>query len=81
MDVSQADITTLYLDCNDMVGQTYSLRVFQNRVLQRIFGSTGQKETGRCRKLHNEDLHNLYTSSNNVRMITSRGLTCSMHER
>jgi hypothetical protein len=38
------------------------LRVFENRVLRRIFGPKRDKETGGWRKLHNEELHNLYSS-------------------
>jgi hypothetical protein len=35
------------------------LRVFENRVLQRIFGPEGEEAVGGRRKLHNEELHNL----------------------
>jgi hypothetical protein len=45
-------------------------RVFENRVLKRIFGPKRDEVTGDWRKLHNEELHNLYSSPN--RMITSR---------
>jgi hypothetical protein len=38
--------------------------VFENRVLRRIFGSKRDEVTGDWRKLHNEELHNLYFSSN-----------------
>jgi hypothetical protein len=34
------------------------LRVFENRVLRRIFGPKGDEVTGECRKLHNGELHN-----------------------
>jgi hypothetical protein len=37
-----------------------SLRVFENRVLRRIFGPKRDEVTGERRKLHNEELHNLY---------------------
>jgi hypothetical protein len=46
------------------------LRVFENRVLRRIFGPTGDEVTGEWRKLHNEE-HNLYSSSNIVRVLKS----------
>jgi hypothetical protein len=36
------------------------LRVFKNRVLRRIFGSEGNEVTGEWRKLHNEELNDLY---------------------
>jgi hypothetical protein len=39
--------------------EEHRLRVFENRVLRRIFGSKRNKVTGGWRKLHNEELHNL----------------------
>jgi hypothetical protein len=48
------------------------LRVFENRVLRRIFGPKSDDVTGDWRKLHNEELNNLYSSSNVVRVIKSR---------
>jgi len=36
------------------------LKVFQNRVLRRIFGTKRDKVIGECRKLHNEELNDLY---------------------
>jgi hypothetical protein len=46
--------------------------VFENRVLRRIFGPRRDEVTGDWRKLHNEELHNLYFSSNITRMIKSK---------
>jgi hypothetical protein len=46
--------------------------VFENRVLRRIFGLKRDKMTGGWRKLHNEELHNLYSSPSIIRMIKSR---------
>jgi hypothetical protein len=46
--------------------------VFENRVLRRIFGPKRDEVTGYWRKLHNEELHYLYSSPNNIRMIKSR---------
>jgi hypothetical protein len=46
--------------------------VFENRVLMRIFGAKRDEVTGGWRKLHNEELHNLYTSPSIIRMIKSR---------
>jgi hypothetical protein len=43
--------------------------VFENRVLRRIFGPRREEVTGDWRRLHNEELHNLYSSSNIIRMI------------
>ena len=49
------------------------LRVFENRILRRIFGSK-RDENGEWKKLHNEELHGLYRSPNIVRVIKSRRL-------
>jgi hypothetical protein len=46
--------------------------VFENRVLRRIFGPKRNEVTGDWRKLHNEELHNFYSSPNIIRMIKSR---------
>jgi hypothetical protein len=46
--------------------------VYENRVLPRIFGPKIDEVTGDWRKLHNEELHNLYSSPNVIRMINSR---------
>jgi hypothetical protein len=46
----------------------YSLRVFENRVPRRIFGPKRDELIGGWRKLHNEELHNLYTSSSIIRL-------------
>jgi TPP-dependent pyruvate/acetoin dehydrogenase alpha subunit len=48
------------------------MRVFKNRVLRRIFGPKRDEVTGDWRKLHNEELHNMYSSPNIIRMIKSR---------
>jgi hypothetical protein len=44
-------------------------RVFENRVLRRIFGPKEDEVTGVWRKLRNEELHNLYSSPSIIRMI------------
>jgi len=46
--------------------------VFENRVLRRIFGPKRYEITGAWRKLHNEELNDLYCSSNIVQVIKSR---------
>jgi hypothetical protein len=51
--------------------EEHRLRVFENRVLRRIFGPKRQ-EDGSWRKLHNDELHSLYSSLNIVRVIKSR---------
>jgi len=49
-----------------------NLRVFENIVLRRIFGSRRDEVTGEWRRLHNEELNDLHSSPNNVRVINSR---------
>jgi hypothetical protein len=44
------------------VREEHKLRVFENRMLRRIFGPKRDRVTGEWRKLHNEELHNLYSS-------------------
>jgi hypothetical protein len=46
--------------------------VFENRVLSKIFGPTRGEVTGDWRRLHNEELYNLYSSPNTIRVIKSR---------
>jgi hypothetical protein len=46
--------------------------VFENRVLRRIFGPKRDEVTGECRRLHNEELNDLYSSPNIIRVIKSR---------
>jgi len=48
------------------------LRVFENRVLRRIFGPKRDKVTGEGRRLHIEQLNDLYCSPNSIRVIKSR---------
>jgi hypothetical protein len=48
------------------------LRVFETRVLRRIFGSMRDEVTGEWRRLRNEELNDLYSSSNIIRAIKSR---------
>jgi hypothetical protein len=59
------------------------LRVFENRVLARIFGPKRDEMTGSWRKLHNEELHGLYSSPGIVRVIKGKedemGGACGAH--
>jgi hypothetical protein len=48
------------------------LRVLENRVLRRIFGPKRDETTGEWRRLHNEELNDLYSSPNIIRVIKSR---------
>jgi hypothetical protein len=54
------------------------LRVFENRVLRRIFEPKGEEVAGGWRILHNEELHNLYASPNIIRVMKSRGHVARM---
>jgi len=55
------------------------LRVFENMVLRRIFGQRRDEVTGECRRLHNEELNDLYSSPNIVRVIKSRIMRWARH--
>jgi hypothetical protein len=55
------------------------LRVFENRVLRGIFEPKRDEVTGEWRKLHNEELHDLYSSPTIVRVIKSRRMRCAGH--
>jgi hypothetical protein len=52
--------------------EEHRLRVFENRVQRGIFGPKRDEAMGRWRKLHNEELHNLYSSPSILTMIKSR---------
>jgi hypothetical protein len=52
--------------------EEYRLRVFENRVLRRIFGPKRDGVTGGWRKLHNEELHGLYSSPSIVKVIKAK---------
>jgi hypothetical protein len=54
------------------VREEHRLKIFENRVLKRIFGPKRDEVTGGWRKLRYEELHNLYSSPNIIRMIKSR---------
>jgi hypothetical protein len=54
-------------------------RVFENRVMRRIFGPKRDEITGEWRKLHNEELNDLYTSPSIVWMIKSRRMRWAVY--
>jgi hypothetical protein len=55
------------------------VRVFENRVLRRIFGPKRDEATGEWRRLHNEELNDLYSSPNIIRVIKSRRMGWAGH--
>jgi hypothetical protein len=59
--------------------EEHRLRVFENRVLRRIFGPRRDDVTGEWRKLCNGELHNLYSSPDIIRQITSRRMRWAGH--
>ena len=58
----------------------HRLRVFENRVLRRMFGPKRDGVKEEWRKLHNEELNDLYSSPNIVRLIKSRKMCWAAHE-
>jgi hypothetical protein len=58
--------------------EEHTLRVFQNKVLRRIFGPK-REEDGSWRKFHNDELHSLYSSPNIVRVIKSWRVRWAVH--
>jgi hypothetical protein len=59
--------------------EEYGLRVFENRVLRKIFGPKRDEVTGEWRQLHNEELRDLYSSSSIIRLIKSRRVRWADH--
>jgi hypothetical protein len=51
--------------------EEHRLKVSENRVLRGVFGRRGREEAGGWRRLHNEELHNLYSSPNTIKVIKS----------
>jgi hypothetical protein len=59
--------------------EKHRLRVFENRVLRRIFRSKWDEVKGEWRRLHNKELHDLYSSPSAIRIIKSRMMRWAGH--
>jgi hypothetical protein len=59
--------------------EEHRLRVFENRVLRRIFGPKRNEVTVEWRKMHNEELHDFYSSPSIIRIIKSRRMGWAGH--
>jgi hypothetical protein len=61
------------------IREEHRLGVFENRVLRTIFGPKRDEVTGEWRKLHNEELHDLYYSPSIIRIIKARRMRWAGH--
>jgi hypothetical protein len=59
--------------------EEHRLRVFENKVLKRIFGPKRDEVTGELRKLHNEELHDLYSAPSIIRIMKARRMRWAGH--
>jgi hypothetical protein len=62
-----------------MLNEKHRLRVFENRVLRRILGPKRVEVVGGWGKLHNEELHSLYSSPDIIRVIKSKRMRWAWH--
>jgi hypothetical protein len=61
------------------LGEEHRLRVFENRVLRKMCGPKRDEVTGEWRRLHNEELYGMYSSTNVIRVIKSRRMNWAGH--
>jgi hypothetical protein len=61
------------------VREEHGLKLFDNRVLRRIFRPKEKEVAGGWKNMHNEELHNYYSSASTIRMITSRSTGSAGH--
>jgi len=74
-DIQNCNLPVVLYGCETLsltLREERRLRVFENRVLRKIFGPRRVRLTGEWRKLHNVELNDLYSSSNIVRVMKSR---------
>jgi hypothetical protein len=62
-----------------ILGEDHGLRVFDNRILSRIFVPKRDGVTGGSRKLYNEEFHDLYSSPSKIRIMKSRRMRWAGH--
>jgi uncharacterized membrane protein len=72
-------LINLFLDLSLTLRDEHRLRVFENRVLRRIFGPKRDEVKGEWRKLLSEELRDLYSSLSIIRIIKSRGTRWAGH--
>jgi hypothetical protein len=65
--------------CSQKLREEHRLGVFENRVLRRIFGPKRDDVAGEWRKLHNEKLHDLYSSPSIIRIIQAKMMRWAGH--
>jgi hypothetical protein len=61
------------------LNEEHRLRVLDNRVMRKIFVPKREEVTREWRRLHNEELYDLYSTPNIIRVIKSRGMECVGH--
>jgi hypothetical protein len=59
--------------------EEHTLRVFENRILRRVFGPNRDEVTGEWRKWHSEELHNLYSYADIIRQVKTRRMRWAGH--
>jgi len=59
--------------------EKHGLDMSENRVLRRIFGPKWEEVAGDCKRFHNKEPHNLYDSSNVIRVIKSKSIIGAVH--
>jgi predicted ATP-grasp superfamily ATP-dependent carboligase len=74
VDLMDFKMKTKFVACKSRTEEERRLRLFENRVLKIIFGPERDEITGELRRLHNEELNNLYCSSNIIWVNESRRL-------
>jgi hypothetical protein len=77
--LTATDYVTLSDVCVAAIREGQRLRVFENRVLRGMFGPKRDEVTGEWRKLHNRELHNLYSSPDIIRQIKSKRMRWAGH--